>query len=326
MGSQLIATLDTADERDRVLPFANWLRAACVKRGPAAGDRCFSQLDTSWAAIAPDAQVIRWALNRLKPYRKAPAVPQGGATGIPVALASVAMAAGTTAASAAAREYTPFEVQRMQAACTLTPDIYATEIPEVFVWMLEEGRSKIRIQGVMRELLVPDEDDTFNTVHVLVTEEIAKDFRNLDFGFNGDTSYSTCHRGISPFMVIPVSMTQASQRRRAADPYARVGSNLTLADVAGSETTPDATPPNYRELMDLLKCYCFVLQRMFGARCNHFQEVRAITRILGRKRREFQGITARQVSTVLWHIFMDAHHFFSTMVDLSGSLPESNLG
>jgi hypothetical protein len=99
-----------------------------------------------------------------------------------------------------------------------------------------------------------------------------------------------------------------------------------LADVAGSETKPDATPGNYRELMDLLKRYCFVPQRMFGARCNHFQEVHAITRILGRKRREFEGITVCQVSTVLWHIFMDTRHSFTTMVDVSGSLPsESNL-
>ena len=65
---------------------------------------------------------------------------------------------------------------------------------------------------------------------------------------------------------------------------------------------------------------------MLGARCNHFREVRAITRILGRKRREFESITARQVgATVLWHVFMDAHQFFSSTVDLSSSLPESNL-
>jgi hypothetical protein len=235
------------------------------------------------------------------------------------------VAAGATAAATAEREYSPFEVQCIQATCTLTPDVYSAELPEVFVRMLEEGRTKIRTQGVMRELLVPDEDDNFNAIHVLVTEEMAKDFKNLDFGFNGDTSYSTCHRGVSPFMVIPVSLAQASQRRRAADRFARVGGNLTLDEVTGAETTPDATPRNYRELMDLLKCYCFVLQRMLGARCNHFREVRAITRVLGQKRQEFDGITARQVATVLWHIFMDARHFFSTSVDLSGSLPESNL-
>ncbi len=85
-------------------------------------------------------------------------------------------------------------------------------------------------------------------------------------------------------MVIPVSMTQASQRHRAAERYARVGANLTLADVTGMETAPDATPQNYRELMDVMKCDCFFLQRMHGAMSHHFREARAITRILGRQR------------------------------------------
>jgi hypothetical protein len=52
----------------------------------------------------------------------------------------------------------------------------------------------------------------FNAIHILVSKEMAKDFKNLDFGFNGDASYSMCHQGISPFMVIPVSLAQASQR------------------------------------------------------------------------------------------------------------------
>jgi hypothetical protein len=61
---------------------------------------------------------------------------------------------------------------------------------------------------------------------------------------------------------------------------------------------------------------------MLGAMCNHFREVRAITWVLGQKEEEFDGITTRQVATVLWHIFMDARHSFSTSVDLCGSLPE----
>jgi hypothetical protein len=98
-----------------------------------------------------------------------------------------------------------------------------------------------------------------------------------------------------------------------------------LDEVAGAETAPDSTPRNYTELMDLLRSYIFFLQRMFGARCSHFQEVRAITRVLGRSRREFESITARQVATILWHVFTDARRFFSTTIDLTGSLPESNL-
>lgn len=98
-----------------------------------------------------------------------------------------------------------------------------------------------------------------------------------------------------------------------------------LNEVTAAETTPDTTPQNYRELMNVLKCYCVVLQRMLGAKCNHIQEVQAITWILQQTWQEFGGITACRVSTLLWHTFMDANHFFSTLVDPSGPLPESNL-
>jgi hypothetical protein len=65
---------------------------------------------------------------------------------------------------------------------------------------------------MMRELLVPDYDDSFQqAIHILVTDEMAKDFKNLEFVYNGYTSYTMCHRGILPFMVIPVSLTVASQ-------------------------------------------------------------------------------------------------------------------
>jgi hypothetical protein len=235
------------------------------------------------------------------------------------------MAASAAAAASSVKEYTPLEIQIIQAACTLTPDIYESELPEVFPRILKEGRTAARVKAVMQELLVPDEDDSFQAIHILVTDEMAKDFKNLEFGYNGDTSYTTCHRGISPFMVIPVSLTVASQRRRAADRYAKVGGNLTLEEITGAETAFDSTPRTYTELMDLLRSYIFVLQRMFGARCSHFQEARAITRVLGRSRRDFESITARQVATILWHLFTDARRFFSTTIDLSGSLPESNL-
>lgn len=324
MGCALIATLDTADERDRAAPLGDWLRAACVKRGLAAGDRRFSCLDTNWAALAPDARVVRWAARRLAPYKK-PLPPAATGLPMPAGLASVAMAAGAAAVAPTTKDYTPLEIQKIQAGCSLTPDVYEAELPEIFSRMLEEGRTSIRTQALMREMLMPDEEDMFNAIQVLVSEDMAKDFKNLDFGYNGDTTYSTCHRGISPFMVIPVSLAQASQRRRLADRYARVGSNLTLDDVASSETAPDVTPRTYRELMDVMKNYCFFLQRLLGARCNHFLETRAITRTLGRKRREFEGISARQVATILWHVFMDARQFFSTTVDITGSLPESNL-
>jgi hypothetical protein len=94
IGTRLVTTLDTADQRDNCIGFTNWLQAVYVKRGYAAGGRCFSQLETGWAAVAPDGRVIRWASNRLRPYRKELAViPRVVTPGMP-GLSAVAMAAG----------------------------------------------------------------------------------------------------------------------------------------------------------------------------------------------------------------------------------------
>jgi hypothetical protein len=122
------------------------------------------------------------------------------------------MAAGATAATMAAKEYTPLEVQKIQAGARLGLGSIRHSSPKYFLECSRKD-TKIQVQAVMQELLNPDEDDLFSTVQILVTEEMAKDFKNLDFGFNGNASYSMCHWGIVPFMVTPLSLTQASQRR-----------------------------------------------------------------------------------------------------------------
>jgi hypothetical protein len=227
------------------------------------------------------------------------------------------MTASAAVAASTKQEYTPLEIQKIQAGCSLTPEVFDAELPEIFTRMLEEGRTRVCTQALMRELLQPNKENMFHVVQVLVSEEMTKDFKNLDFGFNRDITYATCHRGILLFIVIPVSLAQASQRCRMAERYARAGSNLTLEDITGAETIPDATPSTYRELMDVMKNYCFFLQQILGPRCRHLLETHAITRILGQKWREFESILARQVATILWHIFMDARQFFSTTVDIT---------
>jgi hypothetical protein len=64
---------------------------------------------------------------------------------------------------------------------------------------------------------------------------------------------------------------------------------------------------------------------MHGAICHHFREACATTWILGRQRQTFKSMTARQVATILWHVFMDARIYYSTLIDLSGSQMDSNL-
>jgi hypothetical protein len=43
--------------------------------------------------------------------------------------------------------------------------------------------------------------------------DMAKDVKELNFGYNNDVAYDSCHRGLSPFAVIGVSMATASKRR-----------------------------------------------------------------------------------------------------------------
>jgi hypothetical protein len=49
---------------------------------------------------------------------------------------------------------------------------------------------------------------------------MAKDLKELNFGYNNDLLYNTSHRGLSPFMAIGVSMAAASKwMQRPLMPY-----------------------------------------------------------------------------------------------------------
>jgi hypothetical protein len=109
MGCDLITTLDTADECDRVSSLRNWLGTACVRCGLVAGDQCFSCLGTDWAALAPDAQVMQWASRGLTPYMEL-LPPSATGVAMPMGLAPVTMAAS---AASTTMDYTPLKIQKI---------------------------------------------------------------------------------------------------------------------------------------------------------------------------------------------------------------------
>jgi hypothetical protein len=92
------------------------------------------------------------------------------------------MAASAAVTASTAKEYTPLKIQKIQAGCTLTPDVYDAELPEIFSRMLKEGRTSIRTQALMREMLQPDEEDMFNAIQVLVSEEMPRTSRTWILG------------------------------------------------------------------------------------------------------------------------------------------------
>jgi hypothetical protein len=233
-----------------------------------------SVLDQLFEPTSPDAQVITWMQGKLAPYLKAGAVaPTLGPPGVPPPLPG-----GTIASTPSGeREFTQLETMKIQAACGLTDAQWDTGLPELYTRKLEEGRTTARVKALLEAVFRPDDHYSLTNVHLGVTTDVAKDIKELNFGYSNDWSYGTCHRRLSPFAVIGVSMATASKRRRHADRFTRTN-NLTLAEVAQSETSPDPLPTNplpfeYHDLVNLLQRYVELLRLLVGERSGHFVEV-----------------------------------------------------
>jgi hypothetical protein len=190
--------------------------------------------------------------------------------------------------------------------------------------MLEEGRTTERIKALLEDIFRPVDLFSLESVQLGATDDMAKDVKNLNYGYNKDLCYESSHRGISPFAVIGVSMATASRRRRQADRYTRT-SNLTLAEVTMADTIPDPIPTEYHGAVNLLRRYTMFLQHIVGHRCGHYVEVRRITAELNNHQHLFEALDARQIASLLWQIFMDARRFFSAGIDVRGNLPQSLL-
>jgi hypothetical protein len=324
MARRLVASLDNATHRARADPLLDWARAACVRLGANALDRVRSVLDQGYEATAPDARVIKWMKTKLAPYQLAGAPAAGGApitaplTGGPV------LTGGLQTMISREKEYTTLETSKIQAACSLTDAQWLTDLPELYPRMLEEGRTSARVKALLEDVFQPDDIYSLSAVHIHVTADLAKDIKELNFGYNNDLTYDNCHRGISPFAMIGVSMATASKRRRHEDRFSRT-STLTLAEVAMAETTPDAIPSGYHGMINLLKRYVELLRLVVGPRCGHYELVLRITAEINARQHIFEALTARQIASLLWQIFMDARRFFSTGIDIRGNLPQTLL-
>ena len=100
--------------------------------------------------------------------------------------------------------------------------------------MLTEGCKTIgRVRALLEDILRPQDDLSALTTEVVhVTDDLAKDVKESNFGYRNYRSYDTCHRGLSPFTVVNVSMSTMSSRSRKADQL-KQATFLTPADKRG---------------------------------------------------------------------------------------------
>jgi hypothetical protein len=220
------------------------------------------------------------------------------------------------------KNYTALEHDKIRGACSLSVAEYAVGAPSIFAEILTEGRTTEKVQAVLQVRLKPDPESD-HPVAIYVSREMAKDMKELNFGYGGDKDYESCHRGISPFAVIPVSAASASARRRAQQRLSQV-SFMTSADARELETAPSSCPTTYDALQRVLLAYTTFLKTIFKGGCLHFIEVLAIRRVLSRKVNEYAGMAPADVAGLLWAIFCDARDFFSVPATQT-DVPVSNL-
>lgn len=204
--------------------------------------------------------------------------------------------------------YSPYEIRRIRVACGLhvmtdhdRPPIYAT--------MLEEGRTLAKVEAVLQQYLRPLESD-LEAVKIYVSPELVRDIKELRLGYDNDLSFENCHRGISPFAVMAVTVEHQAKRRRIQERAERA-TFLSTADVQTMEAEPGQCPTTYHGMRDLLRRYIKLLDVLFSTNTPHAAEVRALYRVLGHMAAVYESIQPVMVVELLWQIFIDARSYFS---------------
>ena len=307
----LISVLTTEAQRTIAAPIERWCAAACTRLGPIGPQRLKSKIHVQWAspALAMDRTLGRWGARKMAPYTKS--VPPA------VVAAPLRVAAGPHPGPLPGyyepnkenKVFSPFEHTRIRLACGLVPANYELGRPPIYAAMLAEGRSMPKVEAVLQQFLAPSQGD-WDPIRIYVSAELVRDMKDLKFGWGNENMYDTCHRGISPFAVLQVSMEQQTKRRKVQERADRA-THLSTDDVRSLEGVPGACPGSYYNMLNLIKRYIRMLTVFFGAGCTHLLEVQAVYQVLSDKSAIYESMSGDLVAETLWQIFIDAREYFS---------------
>ena len=158
---------------------------------------------------------------------------------------------------------------------------------------------------------------------MFLSTQLVTDVKELKFGWQGITSFESCHRGISPFSV-PSSSLEVHQRLRALEEDAELATT-TLADIRATRTRSPTCPGDYYSLLQMLCSYIKLLMMMFGTACEHVTSATPIFFLLQERMATFHVMTRDQVAHLLWAISIDARAYFNTPHDIMENPPVSSL-
>jgi hypothetical protein len=138
--------------------------------------------------------------------------------------------------TAAIKTYTPAELRRLRAACSLNITEMESALPDFHEQLLTKGRTKKGTDSALAQALRPQGDNNDPGL-VYVSAELVSDVEECKYRLGWDTSYRNCHRGISPFAVPHMSMKH-QQERDAYQDRLRRATTTTLGTSRKARATP----------------------------------------------------------------------------------------
>jgi hypothetical protein len=322
-------------QRQHTARLETWMRAACMRSGPVGANRYRSKLHMTWAAhrAVLDRSMSRWAARRLAPILTAPTVvppvaaPAMGVLGAAGDAMLLPPGGGGGVGSAPyegreTRVFSPLEHERIRlASCGLDPANYDAGRPPIYAVFLAEGRLMVKVEAVLQKFLAPAPDD-WDPICLYVSQELVRNIKeDLKLGWGNENVHDTCHRGMSPFAVLQVSVDQQTKRRKTQEQADRA-TYLSTEDVRALEAKPGCCPGSYYAMLTLLRRYIRLLTVLFGAGCSHLTEVQGIYQVLAEKVAVYETMSAELITEILWQVFVNTRECFS---HLGSGLPESSL-
>jgi hypothetical protein len=327
---ELLVAASPAEHRPSFERIRQWTRYSCVARSPAL--RWQSRVSVAWRDFPRDAGYQTWAKRRFQTVFKMPNQAPGPAPGatppvIDNTIMAEAIVKGMQGASEAEREkkekFADHEKMAILAACGLNPTQW-DEVPPIYDKICKDGRTKSAVRATMEQEYRETQLSPEIPSSVFLSTQLVSDVKDVNFGWQANQAYASCHRGISPFAV-PHTSIESHAALRDLEEDAELATTTTLADVRASRTGPPACPSGYYSFLQMLGAYIKLLIMLFGAQCSHLAHVMRIHNIFHAGAAMYQRVSSVQVAHILWSVFIDARSYFSTPHDISGNPPDSRL-
>jgi hypothetical protein len=330
---ELLVAESPAEHRPAFESIQVWARYACVARSATIPGARQPAVAVAWRDFPRDAGYNAWAKARFSNVfgirSDTPNPPAGGAPAPAMDTSHLAEAiiTGMRGASEAERDkkekFADHERMAILAACGLNPDQW-DQVPPIYDKITKDGRTKAAVRAAMeaeyRETTLSPEIPS----SVFLSTQLVSDVKDVNFGWQQNQAYASCHRGVSPFAV-PHTSIESHSALRDLEEDAERATTTTLADVRAARTGPPACPNGYYSFLQMLGAYIKLLIMMFGAHCGHLAHVLRIHQIFHSGAAMYQRVSSVQVAHVLWSVFIDARTYFSTPHDIMGNPPESRL-